>query len=162
MLIIISKSIPSFTAATMSIDEWKDSPGPNSLTITDNGFYNVQHKDKDMSTFTFGVFWNGYIKNGKPLGMPLNVGHAVEGGEFVWAEYGIGAGIPAEDNVYAEIAWRGKSDFHGTLACKSLDGFKTANRYGCSVQITKKGAGKIIKAMEGGSISASQVYQSGS
>ena len=75
----------------------------------------------------------------------------LEGGQFYWGEYGIAAGLPKGDGYVVEIVWRGSKDVHGTVACKAIGenkGWRIANRVGCSVQITKKGAEGAKRARE--------------
>jgi len=50
---------------------------------------------------------------------------------------------PKGDGCYAEISWRGKDDWHGTLGCSIRDQWgwwtwQDVNRWACSVQITSR------------------------
>nr|ADE10051.1 unknown [Tremella fuciformis] len=95
--------------------------GPNSLTVTRDGFSNVHHVDRDASSWAFGIFWSGTTKEGKFTGEVCQVDEVLQGGEFWWAEYGV-AVASAPDGQYAELAWRAMRDYHGTLACSLVDG----------------------------------------
>ena len=70
----------------------------------------------------------------------------VLGGEFWWSLYGVIAG-PARPNHYAEIVWRGKKDYHGTMACRLAKGqsWDSVNRWACSIQVTKVVKNRIAK-----------------
>ncbi|KAF7296617.1 Polyketide synthase PksM [Mycena chlorophos] len=115
-------------------------PWANSLTVTKRCFANYQHRDFDLIDIAFGLWWAGkqVEVNGETRWRITDEGdhEKIEGGEFIWAEYGIGVDF-ARCSGLVEIYWRGKLDFHGTMQSTDNDGF---TRFGTSVQITKKGA----------------------
>ena len=75
--------------------------------------------------------------------------NSVLGGEFMWGGYGVVAAA-APTNQYVELIWRGKSDFHGTLACHLAPGasWATTNRLACSVQVTKAYRQRVDRGMD--------------
>jgi hypothetical protein len=136
----------------VDVNEWEF--GPNSLTVTDRGFSNRQHKDNDKSDFTFGWFWSGSVREEMVHGQLQHRwagdlscrADMLKGGQFYWGKHGIAAGLPKEDGILMEIAWRGAHDEHGTAGCEPLGdnlGWTRANRLGCSVQITRRAVGAV-------------------
>lgn len=86
-------NIPSF-------DDYLDGnskahPFSNCLTLTNDDFANFQHRDKDHIAVAFGLWWTSartLTLEGKPVysfssGLDHN---QIDGGEFLWGEYGIG------------------------------------------------------------------------
>ncbi|ORY27934.1 hypothetical protein BCR39DRAFT_589011 [Naematelia encephala] len=123
--------------------------GPNSLTVTKNGFSNRQHQDHDLSPYTFGMFFAGNATDGRFNGDVHGGNGKVIGGEFFWGGYGIVVGTAADDE-FVELMWRGPQDFHGTLACRLGDGqsWKNVSRWGCSMQMTKAYRQRSLKYMD--------------
>ena len=133
-------------------------PGPNSLTVTCNGFSNLHHCDRDESPYNFGIFFAGDVRHRRFARSVHGGAGRVIGGEFWWPGYGVIAGV-GKGQHYAEIIWRGREDYHGTLACSLAEGasWDEVNRWACSVQITRAYRQRVDKHMKDGSFPQSSI-----
>ncbi|KAJ3840143.1 hypothetical protein EV361DRAFT_779621, partial [Lentinula raphanica] len=138
--------IPSFADLELwAAGEEATSPFANSLTITNKDFSNYVHRDRDAIDIAYGWWWVGFRDN-KRQRWELNDDYdhdQVKGGEFLLAEYGVAVDFSRMKGL-VEIFWRGKKDYHVTLASVSP---RKATRFGTSVQITQSGL-RGMKALE--------------
>lgn len=160
--------IPSF--ATLALDGVSpETPFCNSLTVTRNDFSNFQHKDKDKIEIAYGMWWPAALHGDKRYVIDDNVGHEkVKGGAFLWGEYAVAVDFERflfnhSSDIFkgtheicrcdglVEIYWRGKFDFHGTMASESS---ADTTRFGTSVQLTGKGTAAVARFWAAGGIVA--------
>ncbi|KAF8868942.1 hypothetical protein BD779DRAFT_1458818, partial [Infundibulicybe gibba] len=150
----IDKSIPSF--ADTNLDGPSAAfPFANSLTITRDDFSNYQHRDRDEIQIAYGLWWPAaYVqtpKDGKYTYYQLHKDgdHSdIKGGAFLWGEYGVGVDFQRCSGL-VEIYWRGKVDFHSTMASHSPRG---VTRFGTSVQLTRKGTAAVARHWKNGGL----------
>ncbi|RPA79688.1 hypothetical protein BJ508DRAFT_308167 [Ascobolus immersus RN42] len=84
----------------------------SNIAYTYDGFYNSMHKDKDASSYTYGMF--GRTRNGRLSGMDQDGGkESISGFSFLNIPYRIRVLLADIDGI-AEIIWRGPTDCHGT------------------------------------------------
>ena len=90
----------SFRGNIPSFDDFLDGsskaqPFSNCLTLTNDDFANFQHRDKDHIAVAFGLWWTS-ARALTPEGQPVYsfsdlIDHdEIDGGGFLWGEYGIG------------------------------------------------------------------------
>jgi hypothetical protein len=99
-LFLVSAINQTFRGNIPSFDDYLDGnskthPFSNCLTLTNNDFANFQHRDKDHIAIAFGLWWTSaqaFTPDGEPFySFPTGVDHdKIDGGEFLWGEYGIG------------------------------------------------------------------------
>lgn len=150
--------IPSFSTLTLD-GKSSDTPFANSLTITRDDFANYQHVDKDKIQIAYGLWWPATLRKvGRHHRYIIDeeIGHdQIKGGAFLWGEYGIAVEFEKYEsfkvyfmethrfcrcNGLVEIYWRGKIDYHCTMASASAT---NVTRFGTSVQLTGRGADAV-------------------
>ncbi|KAH0578055.1 hypothetical protein H2248_005594 [Termitomyces sp. 'cryptogamus'] len=138
----MSEKIPSFAALNLDGDS-SERPFANSLTITRDDFSNYQHMDADEIDVAYGLWWAGkkeFVKNGVRYVLDPKIDHqAIKGGSFLVGSYGVGVDFE-KSNGLISLYWRGKFDFHSTMASTSPE---HATRFGTSIQLTSKGTSAV-------------------
>lgn len=124
--------IPSLGKTSIDV-ALEDSGVASCLTATRRDFSNVPHCDADDSPFTYGI-WLTTKTDGTLVEGEVDCWKAVDGGEFFWADYGVGARF-RECPGMIELMWRGKDDWHGTARSQTKEGYQ---RWGTSVQVSAK------------------------
>jgi hypothetical protein len=104
----------------------------SNLTVTYGDFANLLHKDNDESPYTFGI-WMTTDDVGNIIHDAGTIKDGIEGGEFIWPEFGCGADFGA-CNGFVELIWRGQFDKHGTAQSTTKAGLK---RWGSSIQVAR-------------------------
>ena len=102
----------------------------SNLTYTTEDFSNTFHRDLDFNLYTYGI--RAPISIGSSNLSSKQDGFQSRGGEFVLASYKVFVDFNACDGV-VEIIWRGKTDFHSTLASTTMIRY---TRLGTSVQVS--------------------------
>jgi hypothetical protein len=89
-----SHQLPSFADFTFDGSKIPERPFANSLTITRDDFANFQHFDRDQVSYAFGRWWIAKVPTeigGEYQLVCEKNGQAhVQGGGFLWGQYGAG------------------------------------------------------------------------
>ncbi|KAF6742478.1 hypothetical protein DFP72DRAFT_830463, partial [Ephemerocybe angulata] len=134
-------------ATVRDIADWSDlvfdgtdvkCPFANALVVTNNDFCNFLHRDRDEIEVAYGMWWTARFDAELNTWLfDSDVDHKdVEGGQFLWGEYGTMVDFERSSGL-VDIFWRGKKDRHSTMQSTSP---RDLARFGTSVQITAAGA----------------------
>ncbi|KAF6751053.1 hypothetical protein DFP72DRAFT_817076, partial [Ephemerocybe angulata] len=142
-------------ASIRDIAEWSDiafdgtnvkNPFANALVVTHNDFCNFLHRDRDEIEVAYGMWWaaNFDAELNTWLFDPSVDHKDIEGGQFLWGEYGVMVDFERSSGL-VDIFWRGKKDRHSTMRSTSP---RATARFGTSVQITAAGAAAFRRFWE--------------
>lgn len=93
-------------------------------------FYNMFHKDRDSTTYTYGIWIHTYEDGSGLVERDEDVTKGITGGEFVLSEWD--TAIRFQRAALYEIVWRGPCDLHGTAPSTTKG---NVLRWGSSVQV---------------------------
>jgi hypothetical protein len=160
--------IPSFASLSLDGDS-AERPFANSLTITRDDFANYLHHDADKIQIAYGLWWAAVqtvTANGDKKYQidPTRDHDNIKGGAFLFGDYAVAVDFeksvcshcsPYFPHLYSttrasglvEIYWRGKFDFHSTMASTSAP---NTTRFGTSVQLTARGTAAVARYWKNG------------
>ncbi|PPQ69430.1 hypothetical protein CVT24_001479 [Panaeolus cyanescens] len=95
--------IPNFSDNSMAPDDKVGPTFANSLTITNQDFFNFLHTDNDLIPLSYGWWWPAIIDDDGHSWISWENNHKIKGGAFLLAEYGIAIDFSSASQPPAEL-----------------------------------------------------------